>query len=166
LKDPSRPFPCGSALGVLKWRHSTKDESAVPLSINCWPSVTGDQTAVSIEYEASDAMDLQNVVISIPVPPSREPPSVTSCDGDFRFDARGGVMEWNIQLIDDSNRSGSMEFTVPATDTDGFFPIDVHFSSNKTFCDIEVAAITRTTDGAPVKFSEKTMMLVDSYTVV
>lgn len=75
-------------------------------------------------------------------------------------------MEWNIQLIDDSNRSGSMEFTVPATDTDGFFPIDVHFSSNKTFCDIEVAAITRTTDGAPVKFSEKTMMLVDSYTVV
>lgn len=166
LKDPTRPFPCGSALGVLKWRYSTKDEASLPLSINCWPSITGNRTSVSIEYEASDAMELKNVVISIPVPPSRDPPTVTTCDGDFRFDARGGVMEWNIQLIDSSNRSGSMEFSVPVADTEAFFPIEVNFSSNKTFCDIDVAAITRTTDGAPVKYSEKTMMLVDSYSVV
>ena len=166
LKDPNRPFPCGSALGVLKWRFSTKDESAVPLSINCWPTINGGETAVSIEYEATEEMDLQNVVISIPCPPCRSPPVVNSCDGDFRFDARHGVMEWNIELIDASNRSGSMEFVISVADTDAFFPIDVNFSSSKTFCDIAVSSIARTTDGAPVTFSEKTMMLVDSYQVV
>ena len=59
-----------------------------------------------------------------------------------------------------------MEFVIPVADTDAFFPIDVNFSSSKTFCDISVSSIARTTDGAPVSFSEKTMMLVDSYQVV
>jgi hypothetical protein len=59
-----------------------------------------------------------------------------------------------------------MEFVIPVADTEAFFPIDVHFSSAKTFCDIEVASISRTTDGAPVTFGGRTMMLVDSYQVV
>ena len=166
LKDPNRTFPCGSALGVLKWRFSTKDESSLPLSINCWPSINGNETSVSIEYEAADTMDLQHVVITIPCPPCRDPPVVSSCDGDFRFDARSGVMEWNIELIDDSNRNGSMEFVVPTANTDAFFPIDVHFSAATTMCDIDVTSISRTTDGAPVTFSGKKMLHVDSYQVV
>lgn len=32
LKDPSRSFPVGQALAVLKWRYSGKDETFVPLS--------------------------------------------------------------------------------------------------------------------------------------
>jgi hypothetical protein len=74
LKDPARPFPMGSPLGILKWRYQTRDESVVPLSINCWPSVSGGESFVSIEYEATDAFDLHNVVISIPLPPLRDPP--------------------------------------------------------------------------------------------
>lgn len=31
-----------------------------------------------------------------------------------------------------------MEFVVPAADPNSFFPIDVKFSSNKTFCDLKV----------------------------
>ena len=38
LKDPSKAFPTGSALGVLKWRLATTEESLVPLLINCWPT--------------------------------------------------------------------------------------------------------------------------------
>ncbi len=34
--------------------------------------------------------------------------------------------------------SGSMEFVVPASDPSAFFPIDINFSSNKTFCDLKV----------------------------
>jgi coatomer subunit delta len=166
LKDPNRPFPCGSALGVLKWRFTTKDESQLPISINCWPTINGGETAVSIEYEATDAMDLQHVVISVPCPPCRDPPVVNSCDGEFRFDARHGVMEWNIELIDSSNRSGSMEFIIPVANTEAFFPIDVNFSSTQTFCDIDITSIARTTDGAPVTFACKKMMLSDSYQVV
>lgn len=32
LKDPSRPFPIGQSLAVLKWRYEGKDESYVPFS--------------------------------------------------------------------------------------------------------------------------------------
>lgn len=32
LKDPSRAFPVGQALAVLKWRYTGQDESYVPLS--------------------------------------------------------------------------------------------------------------------------------------
>ena len=32
LKDPSRSFPVGQSLAVLKWRYSGKDETYVPLS--------------------------------------------------------------------------------------------------------------------------------------
>lgn len=32
LKDPSRAFPVGQSLAVLKWRYAGTDESNVPLS--------------------------------------------------------------------------------------------------------------------------------------
>lgn len=32
LKDPSRPFPTGNPLGILKWRMQSKQDSLVPLS--------------------------------------------------------------------------------------------------------------------------------------
>jgi hypothetical protein len=32
LKDPSRSFPVGQGLGVLRWRMTSKDESVVPLT--------------------------------------------------------------------------------------------------------------------------------------
>jgi len=32
LKDPSKPFPVGQNLTVLKWRYAGTDESNVPLS--------------------------------------------------------------------------------------------------------------------------------------
>ena len=41
LRDPTRPFPVGSAVGVLKWRLASTDESLVPLVINCWPTQVG-----------------------------------------------------------------------------------------------------------------------------
>ena len=38
LKDPSRSFPIGQPLAVLKWRYSGKDETYVPLSSeSIWP---------------------------------------------------------------------------------------------------------------------------------
>lgn len=81
LKDPSRPFPTGSELGILKWRMQTKDESLVPLSINCWPSVSGGESYVNIEYESSSDLDLQNVTIVIPLPPSGHAPTVNQVGG-------------------------------------------------------------------------------------
>ncbi|KAJ0736004.1 putative Longin-like domain superfamily, AP complex, mu/sigma subunit, coatomer delta subunit [Helianthus annuus] len=168
-KDPNRPFPAGQSgdgLGLLKWRLQSKDESDVPLTINCWPSVSGNETYVSIEYEASSMFDLQNVVISVPLPALREAPNVRQIDGEWRYDSRNSVLEWSILLIDDSNRSGSMEFVVPPADTSAFFPISVRFSATSTFSNMKVVNIIPLRNGSAPKFSQRTQLVTDSYQVV
>jgi len=141
-KDPNRPFPSGqNETPLVKWRIQELDESSLPLSVNCWPSVSGNETYVNIEYEASEMFDLHNVAISIPLPALREAPSVRQIDGEWKYDSRNSVLEWSIILIDQSNRSGSMEFAVPATDPSSFFPISVGFSASSTFSDLKVTTV-------------------------
>ena len=171
LKDASKPFPTGSQLGILKWRLTARDESEAPLQVTCWPSVSGALTYVTLEYDASGAarpgaaMDLLGVVISVPLPALREAPAVSACDGDSRYDARRAVIEWQIDVIDDSNRSGTMEFSIPAADPSAFFPIDVRFSSKATFCGIKVTDVTRATGGAPIKFACSSRLVTESVQV-
>ncbi|MBA0642296.1 hypothetical protein Goklo_026716 [Gossypium klotzschianum] len=173
LKDPNRPFPTGSAgdaagVGLLKWRMQSADESMVPLTINCWPSVSGNETYVSIEYEASAMFDLRNVVISVPLPALREAPNVRQIDGEWRYDSRNSVLEWSILLIDNSNRSGSMEFVVPPADSSVFFPISVRFSAPSTYSDLKVVNIIPLRGGGapPPKFSQRTNLITENYQVV
>lgn len=85
-KDPNRPFPSGqNETPLVKWRIQELDESSLPLSVNCWPSVSGNETYVNIEYEASEMFDLHNVAISIPLPALREAPSVRQIDGEWKY---------------------------------------------------------------------------------
>uniref|UniRef100_A0A5B6YVB7 Coatomer subunit delta n=1 Tax=Davidia involucrata TaxID=16924 RepID=A0A5B6YVB7_DAVIN len=169
LKDPNRPFPAGQAgdgVGLLKWRMQTVDESVVPLTINCWPSVSGNETYVSIEYEASSMFDLQNVVVSVPLPALREAPNVRQIDGEWRYDSRNSVLEWSILLIDNSNRSGSMEFVVPPADSSVFFPISVRFTAANTFSDLKVLNVLPLRGGPSPKFSQRTLLSTENYQVV
>ncbi|BBN04461.1 coatomer subunit delta [Marchantia polymorpha subsp. ruderalis] len=166
MRDPSKAFPTGSRSGILKWRMLSKQESLVPLMINCWPSVSGGESFVNIEYEASKAFDLQNVVIQIPLPALRDAPTVNQADGEWRYDPRKSVLEWTIVLIDNTNRSGAMEFVVPPADPSSFFPIDVKFTTPKTFCDVKVVSVNQTQGGAITRYGGRTQMVVDSYQVV
>ncbi|XP_059456748.1 coatomer subunit delta-like [Corylus avellana] len=171
LKDPNRPFPTGqggdaTGVGLLKWRMQSTDESVVPLTINCWPSVSGNETYVSIEYEASSMFDLRNVVISVPLPALREAPNVRQIDGEWRYDSRNSVLEWSILLIDNSNRSGSMEFVVPPTDSSIFFPISVRFSATNTFSDLKVINVIPLKGGVPPKHAQRTQLITENYQVV
>ncbi|KAI3934985.1 hypothetical protein MKW98_009904 [Papaver atlanticum] len=88
LKDPNRPFPTcppgDAGVSLLRWRMLSTDESLVPLTINCWPSVCGGDSYVSMEYEASTMFDLHNLVISVPLPALRDTPNVSQVDGDWR----------------------------------------------------------------------------------
>lgn len=165
LKDPNRPFPTGSALGVLKWRLSPKDESMMPLQISCWPSVSGSDTYVNIEYEASEAFDLQNLTIVIPIPGS-SPPQVNSCDGDYQLDSRNQCLVWQNELVDDSNRNGSMEFVLQNVDPEGIYPIEVQFASTSLFCQIGVAGVVTCSGEEPVRYAVKSMLNSDTYEVV
>ncbi|MED6160283.1 hypothetical protein PIB30_050128 [Stylosanthes scabra] len=170
LRDPNRPFPAGqssdSGVGLLRWRMQSTDEKMVPLTINCWPSSSGNQTYVNIEYEASSIFDLHNVVISVPLPALREAPSVNQIDGEWRYDSRNSVLEWSVILIDNSNRSGSLEFVVPQADSSAFFPIAVHFMSTHTFSGLKVTNIIPVKGGNPPKFSLRMQLITENYQVV
>eukprot|EP00879_Flechtneria_rotunda_P014343 GHRR01014983.1.p1 GENE.GHRR01014983.1~~GHRR01014983.1.p1 ORF type:complete len:479 (+),score=151.16 GHRR01014983.1:639-2075(+) len=166
LKDPSRPFPTGSELGVLKWRFQGRDESLVPLLINCWPSASGSDSYVNIEYESGVDYDLQHVAIAVPVPHLSHAPVVNQVDGDWRYDSRRHALVWSVDLIDNTNRSGSMEFVVPACDTEAFYPIEVSFATTSTFCDIAIDAVISTQNGGQVKYGQKRGLSTATYQVV
>mmetsp|Transcript_15791 Transcript_15791/g.27223 ORF Transcript_15791/g.27223 Transcript_15791/m.27223 type:complete len:513 (-) Transcript_15791:47-1585(-) len=165
LKDPSRPFPTGSALGVLKWRYQTKDSSAVPLTINCWPTPSGGLTYVNIEYELTTNIVLNDVTVAIPIP-GGDAPKVTQVDGDYKADGRNGRLLWRLDLIDQSNKTGAMEFNVPGNiDPSAFFPVVVNFSSNKTLCDLEVLSVVSATDNKPYRYANQTVLSVEEYVI-
>ncbi len=76
------------------------------------------------------------------------------------------MLVWTIELIDDTNRSGSMEFVTSSADADAFYPVEVHFTSNKTFCDVHISGVEHTQKNAPVKFGYKKQLEAIDYTVV
>nr|GLL46597.1 aspartate carbamoyltransferase, chloroplastic [Ipomoea trifida] len=82
------------------------------------------------------------------------------------YDSRNSILEWSIVLIDASNRSGSLEFVVPAADPSSFFPISGRFSSSKTFSDLKVTNILPLKGGATPKFSQRTQLVTENYQVV
>lgn len=164
--DPNRPFPSGqNETHLVRWRIEGLGESFLPLTVNCWPSVHGNTANVNIDYEASEMFDLHNVVISIPLPALREAPSVKHIDGEWKYDPRKSVLEWSVILIDQSNRSGSMEFSVPAADPSTFFPISVGFSALNTFSSLKVTAV-RPLGGGSSKYSQRVRLVTDKYEVV
>lgn len=165
LKDPTRPFPTGAPLGVLKWRYQSMDESDIPLTINCWPSVSGGQSYVNIEYECTAPFDLHNVAIVIPVPALASPPQVNQIDGDYQYDARKSVWIWKIDLLDQDNASGSAEFVIPASDPATFFPINVSFTAKKTMCNLNIGQVVGATTGEEIKYGMKQSLATESYVI-
>jgi hypothetical protein len=166
-KDPNRPFPSGqNETPLVKWRIQGMNESSLPLSVNCWPSVSGNETYVNIEYEASEMFDLNNVVISIPLPALRDAPTVKQIDGEWKYDSRNSVLEWSILLIDQSNRNGSMEFIVPPADPSTFFPISIGFAASNTFSDLKVTGINPLKEGNPPKYAQRVRLVAANYQIV
>ena len=70
LKDPSRGFPLDTALALVKWRQVGKDETSLPIIINCWPQLSSSgECNVNVEYELEhDRFELDEVLIQIPIP--------------------------------------------------------------------------------------------------
>jgi coatomer subunit delta len=86
--------------------------------------------------------------------------------GDWKYDARKSQLVWTIDLVDDTNRTGSAEFVVAAAaDPSAFFPIEVGFSASRTLCQLTVDGVVAAEGGDPVKYGARTAMAVDSYVV-
>ncbi|XP_030380720.1 coatomer subunit delta [Scaptodrosophila lebanonensis] len=167
LKNPAKPFPLNTDVGVLKWRFISQDESAIPLTINCWPSDNGEGGCdVNIEYELeAQHLELQDVSIVIPLPLNVQP-SVAEFDGTYNYDSRKHVLQWNIPIIDANNKSGSMEFSCSASIPADFFPLQVSFVSKTPYAAIRALDVVQVDTDASVKFSSETILFVEKYEIV
>ncbi|KAF8602948.1 hypothetical protein BDV93DRAFT_607240 [Ceratobasidium sp. AG-I] len=151
LKDLARAFPIGQPLGVLKWRWGSKDESGIPLSINCWPSPAGDGTCeVNIEWELENKeLELQDVVISIPLP-SGAYPTVSSHTGSWAINPSTHSLDWTTETVFAcAETTGLLEFSVEGDDAEAFFPI----KSEKSLIGVEVLSGERVSGEGSVEFS-------------
>eukprot|EP00992_Anisonema_acinus_P013518 TRINITY_DN8788_c0_g1_i1.p1 TRINITY_DN8788_c0_g1~~TRINITY_DN8788_c0_g1_i1.p1 ORF type:complete len:503 (+),score=91.17 TRINITY_DN8788_c0_g1_i1:53-1561(+) len=163
LKDPSKPFPVGSSLGILRWRLQNTSGFTIPLSVNCWP---GDDS-VSIEYELErDDLTLNNVTIAIPL--GGLTPSVDSVDcGEHRFDAGDQMLYWVIDKIEADNSQGSMEFSLDSqTDPSTFFPISVNFFGESTLANVSLIDLYSSDTGLSVPYSSEIVLGVERYEIV
>lgn len=63
---------------------------------------------------------------------------MTECDGDYEHDGRKNILSWTMPVINQSNSSGTIEFSIPGHEDD-FFPVTVSFLCKKSFFDISVS---------------------------
>lgn len=87
-------------------------------------------------------------------------------DGDWSYDARNGRLQWRIELVDDGNRSGSMECVVAAAAPESFFPVTVEFSATEIVCDMAVPQVINTQTQQPVRFAFEKALRTERFEVV
>jgi len=171
LRDPSRPFPVGSAVGVLKWRLASSDEALVPLVINCWPTQTGPNAfEVSVEYElATEAypqLEVRNLTVTIPTPADAAP-AINAAAGAASYSRRDGTVTWTVPFIDATSASGTVEMQLTGiSSADALYPINVDFSATVTLCSFRIPEVRAVERGeGPLPYTTSASLQVDSYLI-
>ena len=174
LKDPSKGFPAGRPVGILRWSLNANNvndlNSFLPITINCWPEEEGKgKMNVNISYDMTESMvikELHNVNVIVPLG-TADQPSIDSVDGHHFHDASNGRLIWSNQVIDSSNNpAGSIEFTVSGRDPDVFFPILVEFQSSQLYVDANITGVLSIDKNLPIPYSLSKMLGSEGYTVV
>lgn len=165
LKDQNKGFPSGRPVGILKWTNTSSNDDMIPIKINCWPEEEGRGVMnVNIEYAMDLAnMELHDVKIHIPLGTSASP-NIASIDGSYRHSSSTGELIWELDMIDKSNSSGSLEFTIQQKDADAFFPITVHFASKQLYCAVDVTEVL-SINGAAIMYGISKGMSTEEYTI-
>lgn len=172
LKDADRGFPTKQGLAVLKWRLTSKDETLIPISINCWPTTNDDGGCdVNIEYEAeNESVQLHQLVISIPLPEGSYP-KVAQCDGTYGIltETSAPSLQWKVGGDDNNGvvpSGGSMEFNCPNSDPDSFFPVSVDFISPHLLSQVSVTEVGTVVGNEVIEFSTDSLLSTEEYAVV
>jgi coatomer subunit delta len=164
--DAARGFPVHNSIHVMRWKLTSKDPSALepPLKFTVWPSQISDDTwGITIEYEFNPASaPLRDVVVIIPYKNSE--PSVTSFDAVY--EVSGDSIDWQIGDVDESNAAGSFEFEAQAPTDESFFPMQVSFSSGKTFVEVDVGRVQKVEGEEEVEFGRDVRTVAEKYLVV
>lgn len=165
LKNTSTGFPVARPLAIVKWTLLNAQEDLLPIRINCWPEEESrGRINVSIEYSLEHTVPLHDVKIKIPLG-TTDAPSIVTIDGNFKHFASANEMVWEIDLIDSSNASGTLEFNIAQKNPDAFFPINVSFQSNQLFCDVEVAGVNSLNDNKSIQYGLEKSMSSEEYVV-
>ncbi|KAI5638280.1 adaptor complexes medium subunit family domain-containing protein [Phthorimaea operculella] len=166
LKQPQRPFPMNSDVGVLKWRLAAAPDDKAPLSVNCWPSEgAGGGCDVNIEYELEhEHLELTDVNINIPLPAGNIQVVVHQWEGSYT--QRGRVLVWSIPLVSQQQRTGSLELTVTPAIPNDFFPLSVSWTSETTLALLSATKVTQAADATPVDYSQEISFHPDKYEIV
>lgn len=169
LKQADRPFPVGTALGVLRWRSQTADEGAAPLAVTCWPEEMGNGTvSVTVEYTLNnDALHLADVVITVPLG-SDAAPRVNQCGaGTTKHNTRENSLAWHVDSVAaGSSSTAVLEFTVKGKSVDAFFPVNVAFvGADCSICPVDVEDVAALDDGRSLRFSVSKTLVVDQYVI-
>lgn len=82
------------------------------------------------------------------------------------YSRREGMLQWSVPIVDQSNSSATMEFSVSAVSSaDAIFPISVNFSSRKTMCELEVNDVLSVDDNSSIPYSASTLLSIESYII-
>lgn len=161
----TQPFPLNQKRPVVMWKSKKDEEELCPLTVNCWPSAGSDTTTVvNMEYELQHKhRTLRNLVVRIPVS-SKAAPVVQHAAGDYRYDARSKVLEWQVPVVDAESADGSLEFVVANLNPSELFPISVSFTSDSILCSVEPTAVANR--HGEVAFSKRSVLTTENFQVV
>lgn len=165
-KEAGKGFPSGRPVGILKWTNIDADESLLPLKLNCWPEEEArGQVNVSIEYSMDrPGQELHDVRICIPLGTGALP-SIINIDGSYRINSAANELVWELPIVDSTNSSGSLEFSIQQKDTDAFFPIVAHFSSKQLYCALDVLEVAAASTNTPVVYGFSKAMSSEDYVI-
>ena len=158
-------FPVNRPVGILRWSYNNED--AAPISINCWPEDEGSGTVnVNIEMELTRTdMVLHDVNILLPLG-TTDPPAIENIDGQYKHDARAGMMCWHFDVVDaNTNATGSLEFSISGSNPDVFFPIQVGFRSETLLCPVQITNVSNASSGAPIPNSLTRSFVPDNFQI-
>ncbi|CAF1293730.1 unnamed protein product [Rotaria sordida] len=163
----TKSFPINQKVAVLKWRYISTDSKEIPLIINCWPNETPNGSCdVNVEYELQNRnFVLKDVQIMVPLPDGGQIPVIGKFDGDYQFDNRKTTLIWTLPVVDQSNSEGALEFTIRGKSVD-FFPIQVDFIAETSYCDIKIADVKSVDNRKSVMYSNESQLIIDKYEYV
>eukprot|EP00595_Chromulina_sp_UTEXLB2642_P002310 CAMPEP_0196764596 /NCGR_PEP_ID=MMETSP1095-20130614/6480_1 /TAXON_ID=96789 ORGANISM="Chromulina nebulosa, Strain UTEXLB2642" /NCGR_SAMPLE_ID=MMETSP1095 /ASSEMBLY_ACC=CAM_ASM_000446 /LENGTH=361 /DNA_ID=CAMNT_0042120591 /DNA_START=484 /DNA_END=1569 /DNA_ORIENTATION=- len=165
LKSTNTGFPVARPVGVLKWTSLNGNDDMLPITVNCWPEEESKgHINVSIEYSINNKIELNDVIIHIPLGTS-ESPNIVSIDGNYKHNHSEHELIWDIGLIDSSNASGSLEFNINQKNLDSFFPITIEFQSNTLLCDIDIASVNHVNDNKAIQYGLVKEMSAKDYII-
>lgn len=165
LKDTTKRFPANNSIGVLRWRvaSSGSDNAEIlPITFTVWVNKGSDTTTVTVEYELTGSDSLRDVVVTIPYGAAE--PNVSSFDAVY--EVSGDSLDWNIGNVDEDNSTGSFEFeSTDGGDESDYFPMNVRFSKDTPFVEVDVTDVSLLEEGESTGFSKDVKSVAEGYVI-